>query len=761
MRPLSLTKQATYILVFSFTALTLFHSCKIQRSVREIKAKREGNAEHLIGSTPSVKVGNTPKETITKPLFFQSKSFGIELPYEKGEEKGAAVVSEQVTFVNEEKIEKLESDTVKKKVDLSAVQQLSEVVVTARSRFAPERNGRVNVDFVVKVPQELLSHNWRISLSPKLYHNDSIIEMNTVVLKGQYFYDKQKQDHQNYQDYLKSIIKESDYDSVFLDRKGIHEDIKSRQDFFYNEYYKTWSKVISYEKWKIAQNGLSAVEIAKLRGIRDRIYNEHARKANEQKVRLLAQGKDTVGIYAKHMKDYESKAKRMVMIEMGMKDKMGKTPSKFKELLESGYSIDEIINNVVTAQDSTEIVQYRYMHEKIAINEMMDERKDEVYKEMIPFPYEENTRLDTIVNGNQSFTYLYKYDYPVTPGLKKLRVTMEGVVDGVDRSRFVLPMPDTLSYFIASLSQLVDTSLIYKKTTLHRDVFNSMIIHPKFAPNKAIFNIDFKDNKQQIAKVVDTYNTFTEKGNFVVDSVMLRLATSLDGEYEKNIELTMKRAEALREHFIKAMPKVDAASQFKIRYIGEDWNGLVTQLKRRSDIKNTEAILDKLTNAVNPDQTELEIKKEFPADYKIIYDSIYPQLQKSDVVFNMHRPNMTEESTLDVQERPGYEQALKYLQDREYWKAMDILADYPDYNTALCLICMGYNNKAFELLEKLDENVNTEYLRAILAIRSKNTDAAIQHLTKACELDPARAYRIPLDPEVSEFVKAHNLNFME
>ena len=99
------------------------------------------------------------------------------------------------------------------------------------------------------------------------------------------------------------------------------------------------------------------------------------------------------------------------------------------------------------------------------------------------------------------------------------------------------------------------------------------------------------------------------------------------------------------------------------------------------------------------------------------------------------------------------------MQDREYWKALDILADYPDYNTALCLVCMGYNNKAFELLEKLDVDVNTEYLRAILAIRSKDTEAAIQHLTKACELEPSRAYRIPLDPEVSEFAKTNNLDF--
>lgn len=756
---ISRIRTVVFVLI-SVVAIIGINSCKSSRSVREIKAKRESDPSYLLGAS-SAKPGNVPKETVTKPLFFQSKSFNIELPYDEGQDGGSAVVSEQVTFINEEQIEKVASDTANKKIDLSAVQQLSEVVVTARSRFAPEREGRVNVDFLVKVPKELLSHDWRVTLSPKLYHNDSIIELPPVVLKGQNFYDSQVQDHQNYTDYLKSIVHKSDYDSVFLDYQGIHEDIKARQNFFYEEYYKVWKKIMSYERWKTAQSGLSAVEIAKLKGIRDMVFNEQARKANEQTVRYLAQGKDTTGIYATHMKEFDSKTKRMVMIEMGLKDKMSKTPSKFKELLQSGQTIDEIINNVVTDKDSTKIAQYRYMVDKIAINEMKEERKDDVYLEMIPFPYEENTRIDTITNIDKDFAYLYKQDYPVTPGLKKLRVTMEGVIDAVDRSRFVLPMPDTLSYFIASLSQLVDTSLIYKRTLLHRDVFNSMVIYPKFAPNKFAFDAGYKDNKEQIEKVIDTYKTFTEKGGFVVDSVMLRLATSLDGDYERNIELTKKRAEALKQHFVKVMPGVDADSQFKIRYIGEDWNGLVTHLRRRTDIVNKDSILSRLANAVYPDDTELLIKKDYKSDYKIIYDSIYPLLKKSDVVFNMHRSNMAEESFLDVQERPGYAQALIDLQQREYWKAMDVLADYPDYNTALCLVCMGYNNKAYELLENLEENVNTEYLRAILAIRSKETEQAIKHLTKACELDPSRAYRIPLDPEVSEFVKANNLNFID
>jgi hypothetical protein len=70
---------------------------------------------------------------------------------------------------------------------------------------------------------------------------------------------------------------------------------------------------------------------------------------------------------------------------------------------------------------------------------------------------------------------------------------------------------------------------------------------------------------------------------------------------------------------------------------------------------------------------------------------------------------------------------------------------------------MGYNAKAKEVLDNLPETGNNEYLRAILSIRSGKDDEAIDHLMRACELDPTKVYRAPLDPEVSGLIRKHNL----
>lgn len=758
MKKVKLKAVITTALIFSI-ATGVFVSCKSHYSVREMKAREDPNAGIQVGEQ-KVKTPSVPKEIMTKPLFMQSQYVTIELPEQKGNGKGGVrTLTEKVEFVNQEKIGKPTLDSADQKIDLSKDQQLSEVVVAAQSRFTPERNGKVNVDFIIKVPKSLLSDNWRVTISPTLMHNDSVVALKDIVIKGREFYEKQKLDYKNYDDYLKSIVKKSDYDSVFLDKDGIREDIRNRQQFYYGEYYDAWKKVMVYDKWKTSIDGLSFAQRAKLRGVRDKLYNEYGRKANEQSVRYLAQGKDTTGIWASHMREFEKRSMRILQLEMSNDKKLEKVPGRFRELIESGLTLDEILNGVVSQKDSIKIVQYRYKVDEIALNEMKEERKDEMFIEMVPFPTETGIRLDTIAETAKDFIYLYRQDHPVTAGLKKIGVLVNAKVDAVDMSSYVFPTSDTLSYFVSSLAQLADTSMIYSRKLLYRDLYNKMTISPKFVAGKSIFNINYKDNKDQVEKIIDSYRTFVDKGGFIIDSIVLRTTTALDGDYEKNITLSSNRSEALKGYFSKTVKESDVESVFKIMPAGEDWNTLVSLIKGRDDMPNKGQILELLSKAVYPDVTEKDIQKEFSKDYKIMTDSLYPKLHKTDVFFYLHRPDMAEEKKMDVQERPGYEEGLRLMREREYWKAMQLLANYPDYNAALCLACMGYNEKAFEILEKLEPTGNTEYLLAILYVRSDQDQEAIKHLEKALELDSSKVYRLHLDAEITDLIDRYNLDF--
>lgn len=795
--------------LFIISLVLIIISCKTSHSVRDIRASRDPYGGY-IPPTVKVKVPKNKGEALVKNLFMQSKRPSIELPYVEGADNaGRTIVSERVTFTNPEIITKT-SPEANKQVNLNDVQQLNEVVITAKSRFTPEQNGRVNIDFVVRVPKELLSTDFRVTLIPKILHNDSVVPLQTLLLKGLEFGTRQKQSYKDYEDYENSIVSKSDYDSVFVDYDGVRQDIENQQKFYYEQYHKEWSRQTDFEEWKANKDKAEAIQEATKAGFDKKQYHENVRKARELAMKEVAKGKDTTGFFTRYMKkvtkpadleksilkveqkndyrldfykEYSRKARERVVKDwVSGKDTVGayirymkgfdknfKTmvldgeditgiPDRFKDIYKSGRGMDEIINQSFTEQDSIYIAQNRYKFEDIALNEMRDAMREEKRNELIIFPYEKGARLDTVIQTDRDFVYHYKQDYPVTPGMKSLRLVLNTQIDAIDRSRFVQPLSDTLAYFISSLSQLVDTSLVTKKTTVHRDMYNTMVVYPKFLPGKFTFNPGYKDNKEQIDKVLDTYRTFTGEGKLIMDSIIIRVSTALDGDFDKNYELSMKRSNALKDYFVKSLGgSADIEIVFKTRHSGEDWNTLAKLITQRVDLVNKTEILDMLREAVYPDQTEENIKKTYPKDFVIIRDSIYPLLSKADIVFNMTRPGMTEEVVVNKEIRPDYEKALNLLQDRKYWDALEILSNYPDYNTALCLVCMGYNAKALELLDSLPQTGNTEYLLSILSIRSQNDNQAVKHLLKACELDSSKVYRAPLDPEIAGLVRKYNL----
>ena len=128
-----------------------------------------------------------------------------------------------------------------------------------------------------------------------------------------------------------------------------------------------------------------------------------------------------------------------------------------------------------------------------------------------------------------------------------------------------------------------------------------------------------------------------------------------------------------------------------------------------------------------------------------------------DISFFLSRPGMVAADTIQYAAKEGYEEGLRLLMNREYEKALEILKNYPDYNTALCLACMGYNGRAYDILVKLEPNGNSEYLLAIVTQRMGFRDTAVEHLLKAVELDQQKAYRWQLDSEMINLVNRYKL----
>ena len=90
--------------------------------------------------------------------------------------------------------------------------ELSEITVMARSKQVAERNGKINLDFVVTVPGELISNKWQLQLAPVAYKPSDTLYLDRIFLSGADFAKMQKRGYMRYQAFINSII--PDWDSA-------------------------------------------------------------------------------------------------------------------------------------------------------------------------------------------------------------------------------------------------------------------------------------------------------------------------------------------------------------------------------------------------------------------------------------------------------------------------------------------------------------------------------------------------------------------
>lgn len=405
----------------------------------------------------AIGIFNKKKDLQTKALFMQTKFQKIELPLsDTSSVNGSHLLIEQVTYNHADNELKDKSNKTIATGKINEVQHLNEVVVTAKSKFTPEHNGKVTVDFVIKVPKEMISPEWRLTLMPKLIPNDtSTVELQKLVLRGNVFKSEQKNDSAKYDDYLKSIVDKSKYDSAFLKNEFVNKEIYKFQNIIYQRYKEDWNR----HKWYMDELAKFKQQEQKL-ALEEKIYRgtkyaEYARQVKEEQMKRYIDNRYTSGIYKKVMYDFDKDLTRKNVDYQKKKDKIIDKQLSYRT---TDFPLQNTPNKNFLKQDSIDISKYSYDFKKIAKNEIKEENKENVSKQLIKFDEKDSVRLDTLVSDSRNFVYNYRQEYPVFPGMKKIKIFLDAKVESVDQSGYFLPAADTLSYFISSISQLVDTS---------------------------------------------------------------------------------------------------------------------------------------------------------------------------------------------------------------------------------------------------------------------------------------------------------------
>ena len=378
--------------------------------------------------------------------------------------------------------------------------------------------------------------------------------------------------------------------------------------------------------------------------------------------------------------------------------------------------------------------------------------REAAFNRFVKFPYPEDVRLDSLVEGRSTVTYYYSQAVKTDETSKKMLVTLQGQVLAVDDSAYRLPPSDTLSYVVSSMLSFVDTVPRYRIKVIDKFVTVEDRNYIQFFVGDTRVVDTLGDNRRQLDKITGLMRQIVEQQEFYVDTITLTAASSPEGAYAFNDRLSQGRAAALKRYLVRRYGR-SIDTMLTVRWVAEDWAELTTRIRTDREIVNRDAILELIAEEKNPDRREQAIRQRFPKDYAYIRSVIYPQLRAVNFRYSLRRKGMVKDTIHTTELDTAYARGVQLLQKRKYAKALYILNDYNDRNTVVAHLSLDHNERAMELLATMPKDAVTEYLRAIACSRLGRKAEGREHFLEACRLDGRMEYRGNLDPEIAELLK--------
>ena len=378
--------------------------------------------------------------------------------------------------------------------------------------------------------------------------------------------------------------------------------------------------------------------------------------------------------------------------------------------------------------------------------------REAAFNRFVKFPYPEDVRLDSLVEGRSTVTYYYSQEVKTDETSKKMLVTLQGQVLAVDDSAYRLPPSDTLSYIVSSMLSFVDTIPRYRIKVVDKFVTVEDRNYIQFFVGDTRVVDTLGDNRRQLDKITGLMRQIVEQQEFWVDTITLTAASSPEGAYAFNDRLSQGRAAALKRYLVRRYGR-SIDTMLTVRWVAEDWQELTNRIRTDREVVNRDAILELIVAEKNPDRREQAIRQRFPKEYAYIRSVIYPQLRAVNFRYSLRRKGMVKDTIHTTELDTAYARGVQLLQKRKYAKALYILNDYNDRNTVVAHLSLDHNERAMELLATMPKDAVTEYLRAIACSRLGRKAEGREHFLEACRLDGRMEYRGNLDPEIAELLK--------
>ncbi|MCF0173969.1 MAG: hypothetical protein HUJ95_01380 [Bacteroidales bacterium] len=453
-------------------------------------------------------------------------------------------------------------------------------------------------------------------------------------------------------------------------------------------------------------------------------------------------------------------------------------PELYAMKRDSSFVSDETFASIYGVTEREAVEHYT---NKIALglNNRRIAAKEKMFRKFVKVPIKtEGLRLDTLIQTvNGDFVYNYVQTITAVPRLRKADVILSGAIFEQDKRLYTIPQTEPLTFYISSLSTLVDEEERYLTQVIERRVEAVESHYIEFAPSKSIVDLSLGSNAQEMSKVKKTVASIIGDEVFALDSIVVAAYASPEGRESYNRSLSAKRGESIisyikgyiaayRDSLSRADESYDIdietgkASIAKTAYAeidlsshseGENWNYLDCLVENDSLMlsKGWTQAYKKASGIRNADAREESMKKE--AYYPYMKKYLYPRLRKVDFVFNLHRKGMVKDTIHTTMIDSVYMAGVQAIRLRDYERAVALLTPYKGFNLALAYLSLDRNASAREILESLTPDKRTaavNYLLAIVYSRFGEKAKAQKHYLDACRMNPSYKHRGNLDPEI-------------
>lgn len=435
-------------------------------------------------------------------------------------------------------------------------------------------------------------------------------------------------------------------------------------------------------------------------------------------------------------------------------------PQTYAMKRDSSYVPEPMAENLFGVTQRDALIHYT-RHLKWKLNERRKGRVGKMYEKYVKDPIvKEGVRLDTVLTASGGdFIYRYIHTFRSRPRLKKVTLSLDGKLYEEGRCIYSFPFPDELTFYISSLSGLLDDRTKYRMLVLERVVHDNTKALIDFHQGSSLVDTTLGDNASELRRVRKCIDDIVARDGLELDSLVIVASCSPEGSYANNRRLSAARSQAVKDYIRDFVPE-DWRDSLVASELPENWEQLEKLVANDTVLgeASRKRILAEISADEDPDAVEARISRF--SEYRYLREKVYPKLRSVSFDFHMHRIGMQKDTVHTTEVDTVYMAGVQAIRDMDYKKAVYLLRPYDDYNAALAFMSADYNHSALDVLSRLDDSdPKVCYLKAMVLSRLGQQEEAQKYYRLCLAYDPYMRHRANLDPEMHLLVKQDNNNY--